>query len=91
MRRILGPRDGDADLDRWVAAARDGDSDAFGLIWQSLSGRVSGYLRGRGVDSPDDVTSEVFLAAFSGLSGFTGDGARFRSWLFTIAHHKSVD
>lgn len=84
-------READADLDRWVADARSGDTDAFGRIWTALSGRVAGYLRGRGVDSPDDLTSEVFLAAFTGLSRFDGDGARFRSWLFTIAHHKAVD
>jgi RNA polymerase sigma-70 factor (ECF subfamily) len=82
---------GDADLDRWLDAARSGDRTAFGWIWQSLAGRVNGYLRGKGVESPDDVTSEVFLAAFQGLESFEGDGARFRSWLFTIAHHKAVD
>jgi len=82
---------GDADLDRWLDAARAGDRTAFGWIWQSLAGRVNGYLRGKGVESPDDVTSEVFLAAFQGLESFQGDGARFRSWLFTIAHHKAVD
>ena len=79
------------DLDAWVAAARAGDTDAFGWIWQALSPRVNGYLKGRGVSASDDVTSEVFLAAFSSIGTFTGDAAAFRSWLFTIAHHKAVD
>jgi RNA polymerase sigma-70 factor (ECF subfamily) len=82
---------GDSDLELWVAAARAGDTAAFGWIWSALSPRVSGYLRARGVSSVDDVTSEVFLAAFTSLVRFTGNAADFRSWLFTIAHHKSVD
>lgn len=89
--RDRGPDDGAAALSRWVDAARTGDSTAFGRLWELLSPKVHGYLRGRGVASPDDVTSEVFLAAFTGIASFTGDGAAFRSWLFTIAHHKAVD
>jgi len=89
-RRGRGSDDG-AVLTTWVDAARAGDSAAFGRIWELLSPRVHGYLRGRGVASAEDLTSEVFLAAFSGLAGFTGDGPAFRSWLFTIAHHKAVD
>ena len=81
----------DADLAQWVAAARGGDIDAFGLIWSHLSGRVHGYVRARGVANPDDVTSEVFLAAFTSIGRFEGGAAEFRSWLFTIAHHKAVD
>jgi RNA polymerase sigma-70 factor (ECF subfamily) len=83
--------DGDAELERWIEAARAGDTDAFGWIWQRHSPRVHGYLRGRGVTSAEDVTSEVFLAAFTGLGRFTGTAPDFRSWLFTIAHHKAVD
>jgi RNA polymerase sigma factor (sigma-70 family) len=90
-RRGRGSDDGAAVLSHWVDAARTGDSAAFGHLWQLLSPRVHGYLRGRGVASPEDVTSDVFLAAFTGMASFTGDGAAFRSWLFTIAHHKAVD
>jgi RNA polymerase sigma-70 factor (ECF subfamily) len=90
-RRGRGSDDGAEALSRWVDAARSGDSSAFGRLWELLSPRVHGYLRGRGVASPEDVTSEVFLAAFTGMATFTGDGAAFRSWLFTIAHHKAVD
>jgi RNA polymerase sigma-70 factor (ECF subfamily) len=52
---------------------------------------VAGYLRGRGVEAADDVTSEVFLSAFASIRQFTGDSSDFRAWLFTIAHHKAVD
>ena len=82
----------DADhLDGLVDAARAGGHWAFERLWVELSPRVAGYLRGRGVTDADDVTSETFLAAFQGMASFTGDGAAFRSWLFTIAHHRGVD
>lgn len=79
------------DLDLLVAAARAGGGWAFGRLWETLAPVVAAYLRARGVRDADDVTSEVFLAAFRGIARFDGDGAAFRSWLFTIAHHKGVD
>jgi RNA polymerase sigma-70 factor (ECF subfamily) len=79
------------ELDLLVAAARSGGGWAFGRLWEQLAPSVAAYLRGRGVRDADDVTSEVFLAAFRGIGRFQGDGVAFRSWLFTIAHHKSVD
>jgi RNA polymerase sigma-70 factor (ECF subfamily) len=78
-------------FDDWVVAARAGGGWAFERIWRELAGQVAGYLRSRGVLDVEDATSEVFLAAFKGLASFEGDGAAFRSWLFTIAHRRSVD
>jgi RNA polymerase sigma-70 factor (ECF subfamily) len=79
------------DLDSLVDAARAGGGWAFGRLWESLAPRVAAYLRAGGVRDADDATSEVFLAAFRGIGRFDGDGAAFRAWLFTIAHHKGVD
>lgn len=79
------------DLDLLVDAARAGGGWAFGRLWEQLSPVVHAYVRGRGATDPDDTTSEVFLAAFTRIDRFQGDGRDFRSWLFTIAHHKAVD
>jgi RNA polymerase sigma factor (sigma-70 family) len=79
------------DLDLWVDAARAGGGWAYALLWQALAPGVLGYVRGRAVPDADDVTSEVFLAAFQRIGQFEGNGSAFRSWLFTIAHHKAVD
>ncbi len=78
-------------LDDLVDQARCGSQAAFARLWQELSPVVAGYLRGRGVRDVEDVTSEVFLAAFGQISAFTGQGRQFRRWLFTIAHHRGVD
>ncbi len=45
----------------------------------------------RGVVDHDDVTSEVFIAVFERLAAFTGSEAKFRSWVFAIAHNKAAD
>jgi RNA polymerase sigma factor (sigma-70 family) len=64
---------------------------AFTRLYESLAPAVTAYVRTQGVDDADDVVSEVFLAAFSRLGSFVGHEAQFRSWVFTIAHHRIVD
>lgn len=79
------------DLDAVVARAQRGSPEAFAELYEALARPVAGYLRSRGVRDVEDVTSDVFLSVFSGIAGFRGDGERFRSWVFTIAHRRSVD
>ena len=79
------------DLDLHLAAARAGTPDGFARIYEALVRPVAGYLRSRGVPDVEDLTSEVFLAVFAGLPRFEGDGANFRSWVFTIAHRRAAD
>ena len=79
------------DEDTLVEAARGGNSAAFGQLWERLAPAVGGYLRSRGVADVDDVTSEVFMAAFARIGDFAGGGVQFRRFIFTLAHHKSVD
>jgi RNA polymerase sigma-70 factor (ECF subfamily) len=80
-----------AAFDDVLAAARDGAAWAFRALWEELSPPVLGYLRSRGATDPEDLTSEVFLAAFTKLAGFTGDEAGFRAYVFTIAHRRLID
>jgi RNA polymerase sigma-70 factor (ECF subfamily) len=78
-------------FDETLARARAGAGDAFTLLYQDLSRPVAAYIRTQGVADVEDLTSEVFLAVFTGLGRFTGDQAGFRSWVFTIAHHRVAD
>jgi len=71
--------------------ARTGAGDAFTQLYQDLSGPVAGYLRSRGVPDVEDLTSEVFIAVFTGVGTFDGSQVQFRSWVFTIAHHRAAD
>jgi hypothetical protein len=61
-----------AAFDDLLAAAQEGAAWAFRELWESLSAAVAGYLRSRGAAEPEELTSEVFLAVFTQLPGFTG-------------------
>ena len=74
-----------------LARAQDGSPPASQWLYESLAGRVAGYLRLHGAREPDDLTSEVFLRVFDHLRDFVGEEAGFRSWVFTIAHRLLID
>lgn len=71
--------------------AQAGSPPACRWLYESLAGRVAGYLRLHGAREPDDLTSEVFLKVFDHLLDFEGTEAGFRSWVFTIAHRQLID
>jgi len=83
--------DARADLDDALDRARDGRPGGFEELFRATGAAVVGYLRARQVSDPDGLANEVFLRAFKRLPTFQGDGERFRSWLFTIAHHAAID
>lgn len=89
-RNPAAPRLGEQ-FDQVLAAAQAGAPWALERLWLALSPVVAGYLRVQGAAEPDDMTSDTFLAAFGGLRSFSGNEAKFRSWVFTIAHHRLVD
>ena len=72
-------------------AARQGAGWAFSRLYEWLAPSVAGYVRMQGSQDAEDVTSEIFLAAFSNLPSFSGTEAQFRSWVFTIAHRRIID
>lgn len=76
---------------RVLDAARSGAPWALERLYTSVAGAVAGYLRVQGAPDPDDLTSDVLYKALTSLGDFTGDEAKFRSWVFTIAHHRLID
>jgi hypothetical protein len=72
-------------------AAHVGAPWAFEHLYADLAPVVGGYLRVQGAAEPEDVTSEVFLAVFTGIGSFNGTETEFRFWVFTIAHRKLID
>ena len=81
----------DREIGSLVRLAMAGDGSGFTDLYRLLAGPVASYVRGLGVDEIDEVVNDVFLGAFRNLKTFVGDGGAFRTWLFTIAHHKAVD
>ena len=74
-----------------LAAAREGSEAAWQELYNSLAPMVLGYLRANGAPDPEDVLSEVFLQAARDIARFEGEEPGFRSWVFTIAHHRLID
>ena len=74
-----------------LAAAQQGAGWAFSRLYGWLAASVAGYVRAQGARDPEDLTSEVFLAAFSNVRSFSGHETQFRSWVFTIAHRRIID
>lgn len=71
-----------------VSACLAGDQDAFALLVQRHQRRVFNlvFRMLQQYDEANEVTQDVFLAAWQGLSSFRGD-ARFSTWLYRIAYN----
>jgi RNA polymerase sigma-70 factor (ECF subfamily) len=89
---MRGSHGGDGgELTTVLAGARAGSVPAFERIYTELAPTIAGYLRFSGVDDVDGLTNEVLAQVHRGLGRFNGDWAGFRSWVFTIAHHRMID
>lgn len=68
------------------------DPAAFTVLYREYAARVYRYIYARVSNHQDaeDLTSQVFEAALTGLSRFNGN-KNFSAWLFTIARNKVVD
>jgi RNA polymerase sigma-70 factor (ECF subfamily) len=77
--------------DSVVVAAGQGDPDALDSVYRSLAPRVLGYLRARGVEDPEGLTDEVFIAVIPRLAGVRGGTEGLRTLLFSVAHARVVD
>ncbi|HKD97344.1 MAG TPA: sigma-70 family RNA polymerase sigma factor [Micromonosporaceae bacterium] len=78
-------------LDADVAAARDGDDDAFRAVYRRVHPHLLRYLHGLVGDDAEDIASETWLQVARGLTGFAGDGDAFRGWAATIARNRALD
>ena len=78
-------------FDAVLDAARGGAGWAFERLFLWLAKPVAAYLRGAGIEDPDGSANDVMVRAFTSLDRFSGDEDRFRSWVFTIAHHLVID
>lgn len=74
-----------------LGAAKDGEEWAWQEIYQSLSGRLVGYLAMKGSSEPEDQASETLLQVARNIDSFEGDEDQFRSWVFVIAHRRLID
>jgi RNA polymerase sigma factor (sigma-70 family) len=74
-----------------LESARDGSEAAWQELYNGLAPMILGYLRANGAPDAEDVLSEVFLQVARDVATFDGEERGFRSWVFTIAHHRLID
>ena len=74
-----------------VVAARDGDRDAFGRLYERYRRMVHGVLLARVPRGHvEDLVQDVFLSALKRLDSLR-DPARFGGWLAMIARNRAID
>lgn len=81
----------DVDLSAAVAAAQQGDEEAFQRVYRSAQPLLLRYLRVLVGDDAEDVASETWLQIVRDLRSFHGDYDGFRGWAATIARHRAMD
>ena len=78
---------------RLVERAREGDGEAFGLIYDRYADVVYRYVFYRVGDRglAEDLTSETFLRALRRIGSYTYQGRDIGAWLVTIARNLILD
>jgi len=80
-------------IDRLVEAAKAGDAEAFGAVFDAYHGSVYRYVASR-VGRPsdaEDLTQLVFVKALEALPRYEARGIPFGGWLFRLARNTVID
>lgn len=83
----------EADLQRLIIEAQDGDTDAFGRVYDNFFAQVYRYAAFRlPPEMAEDVTADIFVKAWEKLYTYSPrKGVPFGAWLFRIARHSVID
>ncbi len=78
---------------RLVSRVQEGETEAFGVLYEEHEGRVFRYVLGRvgQVELAEDLTQEVFVRALDNIGQYHDRGNQFSSWLLRIAHNLIID
>jgi len=89
---FVSKKNADKDLGRLVDLAQNGDTEAFGKIYDALVKPIYRYVYYR-VDKhiAEDITEETFLKAWQNLSKYKAGKHPFSAWVFKIAHNLVCD
>ncbi len=78
----------------YVAAAQQGNAEAFGAVYDSLADKVYRFIlfRTRHRETAQDLTHVTFLKAWEGIRSYERkQNTKFSTWLFQIAYYTVID
>lgn len=80
-------------LDSLLERTGQGDRGAFAELYNHISSRVFGHVRGvlRDPAQSEEVTQEVFLEIWQTATRFDTGKGKALSWTLTMAHRRAVD
>jgi RNA polymerase sigma-70 factor, ECF subfamily len=86
------PKEQIPDLSALVIRAQEGDTEAFGKIYDALVRPIYRYIYYRvDAQTAEDLTEETFLKAWENLEKYKQKKNPFSSWIFRIAHNLVCD
>ncbi|WP_120521076.1 RNA polymerase sigma factor [Arthrobacter celericrescens] len=81
----------DALTDEALQALQGNDAELFSAVYQAFAGQVFGYLSAKGVQDPEALTQDVFLAVLPRIDAISGGVKGLRTFVFSVAHARMVD
>lgn len=77
-----------SDHDRLLSLMKEGDMDAFRILYEETAGKVYGYALSilKNVQDAEEIMQETYLTVLSRVEGYEPDGKPM-AWIFTIARN----
>ena len=90
---MFGELDDEQRLDLLAARVAQGDHVAFELVYEQMVDGIYGYLHAQTGDSmrAEELTSNVFIKAWSAARAYRAGSGKYRHWLFAIARNELRD
>lgn len=79
------------ELSAALVGARQGDEDAFRLIYRAVQPGLLRYVWTIVGQEAEDIAAEAWAQIARDIRRFDGDGEEFRAWAATIARNRALD
>src|SRR3989344_4603860 len=75
------------DINTLVEKAKQGDTEAFGRIYDEFVRRIFKFVRQKiqNQQEAEDIVQETFVKAYKGLASLKTEDLNFSAWLYRIA------
>ena len=78
-------------MERSVEPGQPDATALFTRAYREHAAAVLAYLRSQGIEDPEAVTQDTFVALHARIGSLTGGAAGMRTLIFSIAHARVVD